>query len=341
MKSFQRFIGQVTYDMSRKRNYTRRKRGQIIPSNKINFSVVKAPSLSKMNRGRNQFVAFEGIENMKKLIGILLIAVGVILIFSKCSGGLKAKEEKSSKETTKVEQQISKGYIDYMQDLNIGAKTLDEMLKLSLKYQKDYAYTLAVWAVESYKGVSNEEIKKCIKEKDITNLLDEFGMYDHAAQVYKQFIYDIECFPIKEKNVYTYKNGWKEARSYKGDRLHYGIDIMSKEEEAGKIQVRSMTDGVVENIGWNQVGGYRVGIRSENGAYFYYAHLDSYPKNLKQEDRVKAGQVIGLMGDTGYGEEGTRGKFPVHLHIGIAVKTPSNEEFWVNPYSILEYLETK
>lgn len=341
MKQLQRFMNQVTYDMSRKRNYTKRKRGQILPSSKINFSAVKVPSLSKMHRGRNQFSVIEGMENMKRLIGILLIAVGVILIFSKCSGGLKAKEDKSSKETTKVEQQVSRGYIDYMQDLNIGATTLDEMLKLSLKYQKDYAYTLAVWAVESYKGVPKEQIEKCIREKDTTNLLDEFGMYDHAAQVYKQFIYDIRCFPIKEKDVYTYKNGWKEPRSYKGDRLHYGIDIMSKAGERGKIQVRSMTDGIVENIGWNQVGGYRVGIRSKNGAYFYYAHLESYPKNLKQEDRVKAGQIIGLMGDTGYGEEGTRGKFPVHLHIGIAAKTPNNEEFWINPYSILEYLETK
>ena len=341
MGQFQRFINQVTYDMNRKREHTRRKRGRIASSGKINFSTVKMPSISGMNRGKTHFSVIQGTENMKKLIGILLIAIGVILIFSKCSGGLKAKEKvASSKAITKVEkQQIASSYIDYMQDFNIGGETLEEMLKLSLKYKKDYAYTLAVWAVESYKGVPIEQIEKCIKEKDTTNLLDEFGMYDYAAQVYKQFVYDIKCFPIKEKDLYTYENGWKDPRSYKGDRLHYGIDIMSKSNEVGKIKVRSMTNGTVENIGWNQVGGYRVGIRSKNGAYFYYAHLDSYPKGLKKGDRVQAGEIIGLMGNTGYGEEGTKGKFPVHLHIGIAVRTPDNEEFWINPYSVLQHLE--
>ena len=48
--------------------------------------------------------------------------------------------------------------------------------------------------------------------------------------------------------------------------------------------------------------------------------------------------MIGFMGDTGYGEEGTKGKFPVHLHVGIYVY-PNGQEMSVNPYWVMRYLE--
>ena len=57
---------------------------------------------------------------------------------------------------------------------------------------------------------------------------------------------------------------------------------------------------------------------------------------------AKAGELIGYMGDTGYGKtEGTRGNFDVHLHVGIYIKTDHNEEMSVNPYWILKWLEKR
>ena len=44
------------------------------------------------------------------------------------------------------------------------------------------------------------------------------------------------------------------------------------------------------------------------------------------------------MGNTGEGEEGTEGKFDVHLHFGIYVNRDGNEET-VNPYSYLKKVE--
>ncbi len=72
--------------------------------------------------------------------------------------------------------------------------------------------------------------------------------------------------------------------------------------------MQSVSDGTVEQMGWLELGGYRVGIRSPGGLYFYYAHLDSYAAGLQKGDTVKAGTLLGYMGDTGYGQEGTRGK---------------------------------
>lgn len=350
MNKFERVIGQMTYDMGRKRQVSKNRRERsygtpVRSATKVNRpSMMRSASKSTTNtrQSRTQFAVIEGTESLKKFIGILLIAVGILLILTKCAGSFGGGSKKAEVDSkTPATIQVTSAYTEHVQDFEIGGDTLKRLMELSIQYKKDYAHTLAVWAVESYKETPLAEIEQSIKEKDTTNFLDEFGMYDNATDVYKQFIYDIKSFPIREKNVYTYENGWKDSRTYNGNRLHYGIDIMSKANESGQIKIRSMTDGTVENIGWNQTGGYRVGIRSESGAYFYYAHLHSYAKNLKQGDRVQAGEVIGLMGDSGYGEEGTTGQFPVHLHIGIAVKTPDNVEFWINPYSILQYLEQK
>jgi murein DD-endopeptidase MepM/ murein hydrolase activator NlpD len=106
----------------------------------------------------------------------------------------------------------------------------------------------------------------------------------------------------------------------------------------GYYPIISITDGTIEKIGWLEQGGYRIGIRSPSGGYFYYAHLYSYAPELKEGDQVIAGQLLGFMGDSGYGSEGTIGMFDVHLHLGIYVETGTGE-MSVNPYYILKMLE--
>ena len=44
----------------------------------------------------------------------------------------------------------------------------------------------------------------------------------------------------------------------------------------GVYPVISVSDGYISNIGWLELGGWRIGITSCNGIYNYYAHLDSY-----------------------------------------------------------------
>lgn len=135
----------------------------------------------------------------------------------------------------------------------------------------------------------------------------------------------------------SYENSWMFERTYGGERRHEGTDLIPSSNESGRIPVISMTDGIVINNGWLELGGYRLGITAPGGAYFYYAHLDS-PSPLSVGDRVQAGDFIGFMGDTGYGPEGTRKKFPVHLHLGIYLIS-GDREISVNPYPLLRYTE--
>ena len=66
----------------------------------------------------------------------------------------------------------------------------------------------------------------------------------------------------------------------------------------------AVESGYVEALGWNQYGGWRIGIRSfDKKRYYYYAHLRQnfpYALDLKEGSVVTAGDVIGYMGHTGY-----------------------------------------
>lgn len=155
---------------------------------------------------------------------------------------------------------------------------------------------------------------------------------------------DVKYFPVPEFTsdptlTVSYENSWMAERTYGGKRGHEGTDIMAAKNERGLYPIVSMTDGVVTKKGWLEKGGYRIGIVSPNGVYFYYAHLDSYA-DIEIGDEVKAGDILGYMGDSGYGPEGTVGQFAVHLHLGIYIY-PNGEETSVNPYWILRYIENR
>lgn len=171
---------------------------------------------------------------------------------------------------------------------------------------------------------------------------------DMVSQIYKNILNDIKCFPIdivnnNEDEEYEYSDTYGAERTYGGTRKHLGTDVMDKENERSRLKIVSMTDGIVQNIGWNEKGGWRIGIRTEADTYFYYAHLDKYAPNIKKGTTIKSGQLLGYMGDSGYGKQpDTKGKFDVHLHLGIMldnIEEYNNEELWINPYWILRYAE--
>lgn len=164
------------------------------------------------------------------------------------------------------------------------------------------------------------------------------------AETYRKVFKDLVCFPIpKNRSIFetdiTYQNGWMDERTYGGSRGHEGCDLMANQKAPGYYPVVSVSDGVIEKIGWLEKGGYRVGIRAPGGTYFYYAHLDHYAEGLAENGEIKAGELLGFVGDSGYGPEGMTGQFESHLHLGIYIKTEHYAELSVNPYWLLKYLE--
>jgi hypothetical protein len=136
-------------------------------------------------------------------------------------------------------------------------------------------------------------------------------------------------FPIPLHYNYSYRSTWGDPRGWGGRRMHEGCDIFADHG----TPVLSTAYGMVEVIGWNRYGGWRIGIRDINNIYHYYAHLRGFEKGLKHGSLVKPGQVIGYVGSSGYGRPGTSGKFPPHLHYGMYRETDTREwAFDPTPY---------
>lgn len=180
-------------------------------------------------------------------------------------------------------------------------------------------------------------------EGQIPSQASNRGVPDKIADAIRA---DLQIFPIPESTLHpkytvSYEDSWMTARSFGGERGHEGTDLMLSPDRRGIFPVLSMTDGVVEKQGWLPQGGYRLGIRSDRGIYYYYAHLYDYAEGIEEGTLVVSGQLLGFAGDTGYSNiEGTVGNFPVHLHVGIYYNDTKGQETAVNPYPFLQGLET-
>lgn len=170
--------------------------------------------------------------------------------------------------------------------------------------------------------------------------------YEKLLVSYGKIWQDVKYFPVAESTTNaeattSFEDSWMYERTFGGKRGHEGCDIMAAINKRGYYPVISMTDGVVEKIGWLTKGGYRIGVRSPSGGYYYYAHLYKYANDYQVGDVIQAGELIGYMGDSGYGSEGTVGQFAVHLHVGIYINNEEGEEISINPYPVMKYFREK
>lgn len=147
-------------------------------------------------------------------------------------------------------------------------------------------------------------------------------------------------FPLARSNWYSvinFSNDWHEPRMRLVDGvwrqigLHEGTDIFA---EPG-TPVRAVLGGTIEQVGWTFYSGWRVGIRGDDGRYWFYAHLSRFAGGVEVGARVEAGDKIGAVGNTGYGfRPGHSGEFIYHLHFGIQ----ESNGVWVNPYPLMRTL---
>ena len=222
-----------------------------------------------------------------------------------------------------------------------------------------------------YKENDMDEVIKKLKngEKmvDISKNMKNYNYYFQAYEaVLKEFLgnykiqkkskngqepvweeaYGLKAFsPIAKTFPFSHFDDFGASRSYGYARPHLGHDMMC----AIGTPVIAVESGKVEIMGWNQYGGWRIGIRSfDNKRYYYYAHLRQnkpFKSDLKEGDIVKAGDVIGYVGRTGYSKkENVNNIEQSHLHIGIELifdesQKECDNEIWINLYSITKLLE--
>ena len=112
-------------------------------------------------------------------------------------------------------------------------------------------------------------------------------------------------FPVAGKA--TYSHDWWYPRFGPGWRLHQGTDVFAPRG----TPVRSPTTGVVR-FADGGLGGISVYVTQSDGTYFYLAHLNNRPKDLKNGQTVNTGDIVGFVGTTGNAAGGSP-----HLHFEV------------------------
>lgn len=106
----------------------------------------------------------------------------------------------------------------------------------------------------------------------------------------------------------SWGNTYGEARSDVSGGWHHGEDLFAP---IG-TPVVAVSDGTVYSVGWNRIGGWRLWLADGDGNAFYYAHLSGYTALARNNRRVRRGQVLGFVGNTG-----SASTTPDHLHFEV------------------------
>ncbi len=157
--------------------------------------------------------------------------------------------------------------------------------------------------------------------------------------------YGLKAFsPIAAGYGYSHCSDFGNSRSFGFARKHLGNDLMGSQG----TPIIAVEGGVVEAMGWNRYGGWRIGIRSfDSKRYYYYAHLQKdhpFADGLEMGDTVRSGDLIGFMGRTGYSDkENVNNIQTVHLHFGMQLVFDESQkeclsEIWIDVYDIVRLL---
>jgi peptidoglycan LD-endopeptidase LytH len=150
-------------------------------------------------------------------------------------------------------------------------------------------------------------------------MADKMILYVHIAGLYTKSPDANLSMPLKDVKKNQIANTWGAPRGE--SRQHEGQDIFAPKG----TPIFSATTGYVVKIGEDNLGGHTVSVIGDGGRKYYYAHLDSYPRNLEVGDYVTRQTVLGYVGTTG-NADGT----PPHLHFGVYTTTGA-----VNPLPLL------
>jgi murein DD-endopeptidase MepM/ murein hydrolase activator NlpD len=307
------------------------------------------------------------LKALMLVIGTLLITL--IIIFSGVMGN-ENNINVSSQEfikwvdfnipTTAMERALKYDIESYGKDIKLN--WIELLAYLGTKYGGNYS---------AYKSKDLDNLVEKINSGDtIPDLTSKMKHYDYYYEAYSAVLsgfvgeyrtevkkskdsdekvwqskYGLKAFsPIANGYGFSHYDDFGDQRSYGFKRRHLGNDLMG----AIGTPIIAVESGYVEALGWDEFGGWRIGIRSfDKKRYYYYAHLRKYYPyhgDLYKGKSVKAGDVIGYMGMTGYStkENVNNIKIP-HLHFGMQLIFDESQkeganEIWINVYNIIELL---
>ncbi len=325
---------------------------------------------------------------MVKLINInkniLKLLIVFVLIVSLLAGSTIATYKYNSTQTITVstDPTTDKKYIKWV-EFNVTDSVMEKALSLDVKshtknVQLHWVELLAYLATKyggnfsKYKSKDMDTlVAKLNKGETMEQLTANMKYYNYYYEAYNAILgnfvgeYDIQVkdpnngenkqwekkyglkafSPIARGYSFSHYDDFGTGRSFGYARKHLGNDLM------GSIgtPIMAVESGIVEVMGWNMYGGWRIGIRSfDQKRYYYYAHLRKdrpFHSDLYEGKIVKAGDVIGYLGMTGYStRENVNNITTPHLHFGMQIIFDESQkeginEIWIDVYNIVNLLQ--
>ncbi len=224
-------------------------------------------------------------------------------------------------------------------------KCTEAKLTLTEKFNKKV--TVSEYGL--YIGTAKDKLKKSSKVNKVKNVNSKFCFtYDVSeyAKLKRNTKYYIQTYIIADGKTYKCQiKSFKTADELTWPALNRGQKNITQGYHKGCMDIGGSKQTVVAAMGGtvykyylcnkshipkNQggdgkgasascCGGFGNGliIKGNDGRYYQYAHMDknSIPKSLRKKGaKVKEGQTIGRIGNTGY-------SFGAHLHFGISTTT--------------------
>lgn len=236
---------------------------------------------------------------------ILFSIAAVLIIFFTDYSAAKNQNIKSMKDIEVLkkqnitQEQELKSYEEIEDKLLLKfeeLKKIEDQLKIRLNSNLEISTAKAVTLSSNH--VNFQEIDETIR-----NLYSLIDRYDKKVAEEKRIPNVLPCYGRISSYFGTRVNPVSRGRS----EVHHGIDITN----SYKTPIKASADGIVEYAGWLSGYGYTVIINHRNGYQSLYGHNSKLL--VKQNQSVKRGQTISLMGSTGR-STGTHVHFEVRFN---------------------------
>ncbi|WP_240654730.1 M23 family metallopeptidase [Pseudoalteromonas rubra] len=194
-------------------------------------------------------------------------------------------------------------FVDFQREIHQGDA-------LTMMYDK---------AILSVKDGLQQQLEKAgqLKFARLQNQGEDLAVYHHHTEGGQSGFYFADGRPAQSFLLKTPLNGARLSSTFGSrkhpilgyTRLHAGLDFGAP---VG-TPIFAAGNGTIKKAGWGGGFGNRVVIRHANGYDTLYAHLNGFAKGVKPGTRVRQGEVIGYLGNTGL-SQARHLHYEVHRH---------------------------
>lgn len=233
-----------------------------------------------------------------------------------------------------LEGQITSSFYETLAGQNAPDKVIRDLIYLyswDVNWARDLRKGDSISVLFSY-PVRDEDSRPVTNQSDITYARlvrrgEPVELFAYETIDGNRDYYKADGTNIRGPLLRTPIDGARLSSGFNPRRLHPIYDIIRPHNGADfaapvGTPIYAGGDGIVTYLDWKGPNGRLIRIQHAGGYMTGYAHLSGFKSDLEEGDRVKQGQVIGFVGQTGTATG-------PHLHYAIKYK-----ERWVDPMKV-------